>query len=263
MSAASPTSAGGGLFRGEPAYEAHTPWGAAAGLAGAVAIVLLSMVGAPLLPRLLGLGDILGDLPGPPGGHGGEASSLRVVAIWQALMVALTLLASALFGGRIRDVLALRETPYGWRSYATALVAMAALQLVLTAVQHSLLRHDMLTDLRQFINLVRGPEWLVTAAVVGLGAPFSEELLFRGFLLSALARTRLGFWGAAVITSLLWTAMHVGYSAVGLAEVLLIGLFLSWLLWRTGSLRVAIFCHAAYNSLILLALRLVDLSALV
>ena len=44
--------------------------------------------------------------------------------------------------------------------------------------------------------------------------------------------------------------MHAGYSTVGIVEVFLIGLFFSWLLWRTGSLRVAIFCHALYNSLI-------------
>lgn len=259
MSALSPTSAGGGLFRGAPAYEARTPWGAASGLAATVAIVGLSLVGAAILPQLLGLSDTLGGLPGPAGGQGKEAAGLRVVAVWQALMVGLTVLASALFGGRVGDVLALREAPQGWRTYVAAMMAMAALQVVLAAVQHSLLRHDMLTDLRQFIDLVRGPDWLVTAAVVGVGAPLSEELLFRGFLLSALARTRLGFWGAAVVSSVLWTAMHVGYSTVGLAEVFAIGLFLSWLLWRTGSLRVAIFCHAAYNSLILLGLRFVDL----
>ena len=35
----------------------------------------------------------------------------------------------------------------------------------------------------------------------------------------------------------------------------LIGLFFSWLLWRTGSLRVPIFCHALYNTLIVVVLR--------
>jgi thymidylate synthase len=32
-----------------------------------------------------------------------------------------------------------------------------------------------------------------------------------------------------------------------------------WRAWRTGSLRVAIFCHALYNSLVVLALRYVEL----
>jgi membrane protease YdiL (CAAX protease family) len=111
------------------------------------------------------------------------------------------------------------------------------------------------------VELARGEDWLLAAAVIGIGAPLSEELLFRGFLLSALAQTRLGFWGAAAISSALWTALHAGYSAVGILEVFVIGLFFSWLLWRTGSLRVPIFCHAVYNSLIVLALRLVDLPA--
>jgi membrane protease YdiL (CAAX protease family) len=115
------------------------------------------------------------------------------------------------------------------------------------------------TDLRPFVNLIRGPDGVLAAAVVGIGAPLSEELLFRGFLLSALARTSLGFWGAALIVTALWTALHIGYSIVGIVEVFMIGLFFSWLLWRTGSLRVAIFCHALYNSLIVLALRFVEL----
>ena len=64
--------------------------------------------------------------------------------------------------------------------------------------------------------------------------------------------------GAALSTAL-WTALHANYSAVGIAEVFVIGVFFSWLIWRTGSLRVAIFCHALYNSLIVVALRYVPL----
>jgi membrane protease YdiL (CAAX protease family) len=252
-----PSSGGGGLFRGPPAYEARTPWGPWAGLVVAAVIVGFSVVGAAVLSPLLNPGGAATGIPG--GGHRLQAGSLRVVALWQGLMVALTLVASAQLGGRIRDVLALRAAPQGWRTYAAALVALAAFQLLLAGVQHSLIKHDVMTDLRPYVGLVKGPDWLVTAAVVGIGAPLSEELLFRGFLLSALARTRLGFWGAAALSSLLWAALHAGYSAVGLAEVFIIGLFLSWLLWRTGTLSVAIFCHAAYNSLILLALRFVDL----
>jgi membrane protease YdiL (CAAX protease family) len=96
---------------------------------------------------------------------------------------------------------------------------------------------------------------------VGIGAPLSEELLFRGFLQAALARSRLGFAGGAVIASLLWTALHAGYSIPGIIEVFVIGLFFSWLLWRTGSLLVPIVCHALYNSLIVFVLRYVPLPA--
>ena len=73
---------------------------------------------------------------------------------------------------------------------------------------------------------------------------------FRGFLQSALAQTRLGFWGAALITNTAWTALHAGYTLTGLVDVFVAGLLFSWVLWRSGSLWVPIVCHAFYNGLI-------------
>ena len=67
--------------------------------------------------------------------------------------------------------------------------------------------------------------------------------------------------GAALISTALWTSLHASYTLLGIAEVFLIGLFFCWLLWRTGSLWVAIFCHALYNSLIVVVLRYVPLPA--
>ena len=111
---------------------------------------------------------------------------------------------------------------------------------------------------------------------MAVGAPLSEELLFRGFLLGALAKslekglsvpTALllrSFPGALARRRLRLLAGRVHLRPLGarcttatlsgLAEVFAIGLFLSWLLWRTGSLWVTIFCHAAYNGAIVLAL---------
>jgi membrane protease YdiL (CAAX protease family) len=247
------------LLHGPPAYRPRSQWRPGLALLATVGIAALSFGAAALLTSLAGNSGLL-DLAR---GRAGEAAagSLQVFAVWQVLVVVLTLLASTFFRGRAREVLALHAGVGGWRAYAGALLGLIGLQIALAAVQHGFMRHDVLADLRPFANLVRGPDWLLAAAVVGIGAPLSEELLFRGFLLSALARTALGFWGAAVVATLLWTAMHVGYSLVGIAEVFIIGMFFSWLLWRTGSLRVAIFCHALYNSLIVLALRFVDLPA--
>jgi uncharacterized protein len=173
----------------------------------------------------------------------------------------MTLVASRFFGGRPTEVLALAPAGGGWRTYAGAVALLAIMQMALSAVQYATRPGDLYVDLRPFVELVRGQDWALAAAVIGVGAPLSEELLFRGFLLSALAKTRLGFWGAATVTSGLWTLLHAGYSAVGILEVFLVGLFFSWLLWRTGSLRVPIFCHAVYNTLIVLALRFADLPA--
>jgi membrane protease YdiL (CAAX protease family) len=155
-------------------------------------------------------------------------------------------------------VLALRVPVGAPLIYLKGVLLMAALQVAVSLVQYNLFQQDMYADLRPFARLF-GEQWVLALLVVGVGAPLSEELLFRGFLLSALAGSRAGFWGGAGITSGLWTALHAGYSTAGIVEVFLIGLFFSWLLWRTGSLRVAIFCHALYNSLIVLVLRHVPL----
>jgi membrane protease YdiL (CAAX protease family) len=241
------------LFSGPPLYEPRTPWGAASALLVALAIVVVSgALGMLAIAWFEGGFAALDRVPANDASAG-----IRMFAIWQVLVVALTLLAAT--RGGVRDVLSLRDVPQGLRTLLAALGLLAVLQVAMAGIQYFLIQHDMLADLRLFYDLVRGPDWMLTAAVIGIGAPLSEELLFRGFLQSALARTRIGFWWAALITAALWTTLHAGYSAVGLVEVFSIGLVFSWLLWRTGSLWVPIFCHAAYNSLIVLVLRFVDL----
>ena len=61
-------------------------------------------------------------------GAGAEASAWRWprLAVWQAVVVVLTLLASALFGGRLRDVLALRPPPADGASICRRVLLMAA-----------------------------------------------------------------------------------------------------------------------------------------
>jgi membrane protease YdiL (CAAX protease family) len=215
------------------------------------------IVGASILGSILALGTSFVAGGASPGTGQQDMNALATLAIWQATTVILTLLACLLFGGRPREVLSLRA-PRVPRAYLKAVLLMAVLQVVVSAVQYLFFPQDMYGDLRPIVRLF-GDQWVLALLVVGVGAPLSEELLFRGFLLSALARSRLRFAGAALVTTFLWTALHAGYSVAGLLEVLLIGLFFSWLLWRTGSLLVPIFCHAFYNTLIVIVLRYVPL----
>ena len=241
-------TSGSRLFRGAAAYEPRTPWPPLRALLASVAIVGVSILGASLL--------FVGKTASS--GVRQDVTELATLGIWQTTTVVLTIVVSAMFGGKVRDVLALRAPVGAPFVYIRGIALLAALQIAVSLVQYSFFQQDMYADLRPFARLF-GEQWVLALLVVGVGAPLSEELLFRGFLLSALARSGVGFWGGTLITTGLWTALHAGYSAAGIVEVFLIGLFFSWLLWRTGSLRVAIFCHALYNSLIVLALRYVPL----
>jgi membrane protease YdiL (CAAX protease family) len=44
-----------------------------------------------------------------------------------------------------------------------------------------------------------------------------------------------------------WTTFHLGYSVAGLIEVFIGGLYISWLLWRSGSIWLPIIAHGATN----------------
>lgn len=76
-----------------------------------------------------------------------------------------------------------------------------------------------------------------------IAAPVSEELFFRGFVFSGLARR--GFWFAAAISSLAFTVVH--FDPGSLIPFFWVGVLLSWLYWSRGSLWDAIIFHALFN----------------
>jgi len=83
------------------------------------------------------------------------------------------------------------------------------------------------------------PAMLFAAIIV---APAGEEVLFRGF-----ARTEHQVWPAIVLLSLLWAALHIQYDWTGLLQIFVIGLFLGWVRWRSGSLVLTFLLHALFN----------------
>jgi membrane protease YdiL (CAAX protease family) len=95
-----------------------------------------------------------------------------------------------------------------------------------------------------------------------IGAPLSEEVLFRGYAFNALRRTlpseRGGLALAYLGSALLFTLPHVIEVTQGavalLVPLFLIGLALAWLMHYTGSLLPCVIAHAMNNSVGLLAL---------
>jgi uncharacterized protein len=87
-----------------------------------------------------------------------------------------------------------------------------------------------------------------SAALTCVLAPICEEFLFRGFIFTALRNWR-GTWPAAVITALLFGAVHVGSApALDLVPLAGLGFALCLLYRRTGSLYPCIVVHSVNNS---------------
>jgi membrane protease YdiL (CAAX protease family) len=95
-------------------------------------------------------------------------------------------------------------------------------------------------------------------AIVGYGLGYaalfslvaiSEEGLLRAYALIQLSRA-ISFWPAALVTSLLFVAMHLGHrneTAMGLAQVGLFGLLMALSVRQTGGLWFALGFHAAWD----------------
>lgn len=235
------------LFSGPAAYVARTGWPTSAAVVAAVGIVMVAMA-AGLTGSMLAK---------PEAGADAEAQVWPFVTALLASQVSaivLTLLASRAFDSRPRDVLALAPPAQGARIYLSAFALMLALFGAYSVAVWLIDPATIVKDLRPFSAMMRSDAWLLAFIAIAVGAPLMEELLFRGFLLSALANSRLGFAAGSLVTALCWTALHASYSWIGLVEVLAAGLYFSWLLWRTGSLLVPMFCHAAYNAGVALAL---------
>lgn len=88
---------------------------------------------------------------------------------------------------------------------------------------------------------------------IALLAGFCEEILFRGAIQPGLALTPLGPWGAVVVTSVLFGALH-GLSVAYFVLAFGISMALGWLYLVTDNLLGPMVLHGVYDLIILLAL---------
>ena len=82
-----------------------------------------------------------------------------------------------------------------------------------------------------------------------LAAPLSEELFFRGFLLKGLSASVLKWYGAVVISSAMWAAIHIQYDLYGVATVLVLGFIFGMARIKSGSVILTMLLHSLSNLL--------------
>jgi len=84
---------------------------------------------------------------------------------------------------------------------------------------------------------------------VAVGAPLVEEFIFRGILFRGWEKSKMGLWGTLILTSLLWTVMHVQYDLPTLSYLFFLGLILGLARHFTGSVWVPVGMHAMNNAM--------------
>jgi hypothetical protein len=91
-----------------------------------------------------------------------------------------------------------------------------------------------------------GAFWLLVFAF-SVAAPVWEEFFARGFLYRGWSETFLKPVGAILLSSLVWTSLHLQYDWFFLGEVFSIGVVLGYLRYRSGSIWLTVLLHGLNN----------------
>jgi membrane protease YdiL (CAAX protease family) len=88
---------------------------------------------------------------------------------------------------------------------------------------------------------------ILRVMAVALFGPISEELVFRGFLYSQLAHTKLKVAGAILITAAIWSVVHFSYSPSVIAVIFVAGLLLGIARLQSKSVIIPMLMHITWN----------------
>jgi membrane protease YdiL (CAAX protease family) len=144
------------------------------------------------------------------------------------------------------EYLALRGT--SWKNFLGGAVALAvvifAWDLLSRATGRDVAPGFMVDVLKS--AKADGALWLLVISFC-VAAPFTEEVLVRGFLYRGWSESFLRPAGAIILSSAVWTGMHLQYDWFFFGEVFSIGLLLGYLRYRTGSTWLTIYVHGLNN----------------
>jgi hypothetical protein len=177
--------------------------------------------------------------------YDGELVTLFLL-VSNPITIAVLALAARLARADVADYLALQWPPA--RYVTTAIIWLVGLIAVSDALLF-LSGRELVTAFQLQSYVTAAAEgWLPAmwfAAVIV--APAGEEVLFRGFLFRGFVRSDRSAWPGIAVISLLWAALHVQYDWTGVLQIFIVGLFLGFVRWRSGSVLLTFLLHALFN----------------
>ena len=176
---------------------------------------------------------------------GGITISLSVITGLPAVLAALWL---AIHFSRtpFADYLALRWT--SWKNLAIGVAGLFVMVMgwdLLSRATGREVNPGFMVDVLKSAR-ADGALWLLVVAFC-VAAPISEELFARGFLYRGWSETFLRPAGAILLSSMVWTGLHLQYDWFFFGEVFSIGLWLGYLRYRSNSTWLTIVLHGLNN----------------
>jgi uncharacterized protein len=176
---------------------------------------------------------------------GGLTISLSVIMGLPAVLAALWI-AIRISRTPFADYLALR-----WPSWTHLLIGVVALSVLVMGwdlLSRATGREIAPGFMGDVLKSARadGALWLLVIAFT-VAAPVSEEFFARGFLYRGWSESFLRPAGAILLSSLVWTAVHLQYDWFFFGEVFSIGLLLGYLRYRFNSIWLTVVLHGLNN----------------
>lgn len=175
----------------------------------------------------------------------GRIIALSVIMGLPAILLALWI---AIRWSRISfaDYLALRWP--SWRMLAIGIGSLVLLMIACEIVSRAAGRESSPGFMVEVLKTARadGALWLLVLAFC-VAAPVTEEFFARGFLYRGWSESFLGPTGAIILSSAVWTAMHMQYNWFFLGQVFAIGLLFGYLRYRSNSTWLTVILHGINN----------------
>lgn len=203
------------------------------------------------------VGGLLGALIISAAGHDSAKQStwpLWLVAVTQVPLWA-GLLGAPLVAARRASGSVSSEFGFAFRAWdapAGIVIGIAAQFILVPLISWPWLKllgkngHDLSKTAEQLVGKANDPLGVVLLIlIVVVGAPFIEELFYRGLFFRSLTKL-VPLWAAIVLCGLGFGASH--FELLGLPALSVFGMLLAYLAWRTGRLGLPIFTHLGFNA---------------
>jgi membrane protease YdiL (CAAX protease family) len=176
---------------------------------------------------------------------GGLTISLSVITGLPAVLAALWL-AIRISRTPFTEYLALRWT--SWRDLAIGVAALVVVVMGWDLLSRAAGRDATPGFMMEVLKSAQadGALWLLVIAFC-VAAPVTEELFARGFLYRGWSESFLRPPGAVLLSSLVWTALHLQYDWFFFGEVFSIGLLLGYVRYRSNSTLLTMVLHGLNN----------------
>lgn len=180
------------------------------------------------------------------GSANGTVNALTMLVTF-AFILGMVALLVRLQGNPLRDVLALRA--FKFKHFLLTVGLLLLLNVIISAISAWLEREPM--AFMQVLASTAHPFWLLGLAIIVV-VPIYEEMMFRGFMWTALASSRLGVWGASIITSVVFAMIHAQYGLVEWVGIFTLAMLFSYARAISGSLWLPVALHMINNGLAML-----------